>query len=102
MEMTDRELLETVSANVGQLTQDLGKLTQDVGQLTQDLGKLSQDVETLKDEMHEVKKSVIHIENDHGSKLKALFDGYVQNSEKLDRIEKEVSRQEEVYIRKIK
>ena len=76
-----RELLEIVAAQVGQLTQK---------------------VDRVDGEIQEIKKTVIHIVNDHGDKLKALFDGYVQNSEKLDRIEKEVSRHEEVILRKVK
>lgn len=42
------------------------------------------------------------IENDITAKLEALFDGYVQNSQKLDRIEEEVTKHEEVILRRIK
>lgn len=42
------------------------------------------------------------IQQDHGKKLDLLFDGYKQNSDKLDRIEKEVSKHEEVILRRIK
>lgn len=64
-----------------------------------EFGQFKKETET---ELREIKKTVIHIENDHGDKLKALFDGYVQNSEKLTRIEQEVSRHEEVIFRKVK
>jgi hypothetical protein len=50
---------------------------------------------------HTTKTDLI-IENDIKPKIQTLFDGYFQNSDKLDRIEKEVSRQEEVILRKIK
>jgi len=43
-----------------------------------------------------VKAVVVRIENDHGQKLGALFDGYKLNSEKLDRIEAEVTKHEEI------
>ncbi len=116
MEMTDRELLETVATQVGKLTQDVQGLKGDVQGLKGDVQGLKDDAQGLKGDVQglkddaqglkgdvqEIKKTVIHIENDHGSKLKALFDGYVQNSEKLNRIDKEVSRQQEVIIRKIK
>ena len=95
MEMTDRELLVMVAEKVGKLTQDVGELKSDTVGLKRGLGE-------LKGEVQSIKNTVIHIENDHGAKLKALFDGYVQNSDKLDRIEKEVSIQEEVILRKIK
>lgn len=46
--------------------------------------------------------SLIKMKNDNHKNFTVLFDGYRQNSDKLDRIEEEVSRQEEVIIRKIK
>jgi hypothetical protein len=49
-----------------------------------------------------VKATVVNIENDHGQKLDALFDGYKLNSEKLDRIEAEVAKHEEVILRRIR
>jgi len=49
-----------------------------------------------------LEKTVSRIEIDHGQKLSALFDGYVQNSEKLDRIETEVAKHEEFIIKRIK
>ena len=71
-----------------------------------EFSQFKKETETRFDKLHgkidKIDNIVIHIENDHGDKLKALFDGYVQNSEKLDRIEKEVSRQEEVILRKVK
>jgi hypothetical protein len=64
---------------------------------------------STKDELAEVKadlkfitETVIKIENDHGQKLGALFDGYKSNSEKLDRIETEVSKHEEIILRRIR
>lgn len=50
----------------------------------------------------EVKKTNITIENDIMPKIEVLFDGHIQNSDKLDRIEKEVNRQDEIILRKIK
>lgn len=59
-------------------------------------------VNDLKTEVSDIKKTVIKIENDHGQKLDALFDGYKQNSEKLNKIEEEVKKHEEVIIRRVK
>jgi len=56
----------------------------------------------LENEVAQVKKTVISIENDHGHKLEALFDGYKQNTEQLTRIESEVSRHEEVILKRVK
>jgi hypothetical protein len=49
-----------------------------------------------------IEKSVLNIEQKHGSKLEALFDGYKQNTEKLNRIENELAKNEEVILKRIK
>ncbi len=51
---------------------------------------------------NEVKKANVKIDHEIVPNLNVLFDGYKQNSDKLDRIEKEVSKQEEIILRKIK
>lgn len=51
--------------------------------------------------LNKVEDIVTHIEYDHGQKLEALFDGYVQNTQKLDRIEKQESQDEEFVLRSI-
>jgi tetrahydromethanopterin S-methyltransferase subunit G len=48
------------------------------------------------------KTDIVKIENDLVPKIEALFDGYKQNTEKLDRIEKEVSKQEEIIMQRVK
>lgn len=48
------------------------------------------------------KTDIVKLENDIVPKIQALFDGYKQNTEKLDRIEKEVSKQEEIIMRRVK
>lgn len=52
--------------------------------------------------LEQVENRVTVIEQDHGKKLDLLFDGYVQNSETLNRIEKEVSKHEEIILRRVK
>lgn len=64
--------------------------------------RIESDMENIKADLKETKERVIHIEDDHGKKLIALFDGYKQNSDKLDRIEKEVSKHDEFIIRRVK
>lgn len=48
------------------------------------------------------KTDIIKLENDLVPKIEALFDGYKQTAEKLDHIEKQVSKQEEIILRRIK
>lgn len=50
----------------------------------------------------DVKKIGAQIDGEITPKLEALFDGYKQNTEKLTRIENEVSRHEEVILRRVK
>lgn len=49
-----------------------------------------------------IDKRLAFIEQDHGKKLQALFDGYKQHSDQLDRIEEKVTRHEEIIMRKVK
>lgn len=42
------------------------------------------------------------IEQDHGKKFQALFDGNKQHSDQLDRIEEKVSEHEDIIVRKVK
>lgn len=56
----------------------------------------------VKSDLARVKEIVVTIENDHGLKLGALFDGYTQNADKLDRIEKAVAKHEEALLTKVK
>lgn len=63
---------------------------------------LDEKVENLNKRMGSLENTVLKIEQEHGNKLDALFDGYKQNSEKLDRIEKEVSKHEEFILRRVK
>ena len=58
--------------------------------------------DTVEYDLKEVKQRVINIENDHGKKLNILFDGNIQNSDKLDRIEVEVSKHEDIILRRVK
>lgn len=56
----------------------------------------------VRNEIKDLKKQVTLIENDHGEKLEVLLDGYMQNAEKINRIEHQVSKQEEFIIKKVK
>ncbi|MDI9475546.1 MAG: hypothetical protein ACOX0L_09655 [Natronincolaceae bacterium] len=70
--------------------------------MTKIYGEMREGFKEIREEIKGTKDKVIIIEQEHGKKLDALFDGYKQNSEKLDRIEKEVSRHEEIILRRIK
>lgn len=72
------------------------------GEFTSFREETSKELKEIKTDVANVKKTVTKIENDHGQKLSSLFDGYKQNSDKLDRIEQEVSKHEEVILRRVR
>lgn len=90
--MTDRELLELIANQVGHLTKDVSDLKGDVSDVKSEFFELRKDIQ----------KTNSIIDSDIRSKLEVLFDGYKQNSSKLDRIEVEVSKQEEIILKRIK
>lgn len=59
-------------------------------------------IDNVENEVKDIKRTVLKIEHEHGEKLSALFDGYKQNSDKLDRIESEVSKHEEIILRRVR
>ena len=66
--------------------------------ILEEMKTLNQKVNTIDTRMTKVEQSITRIENDHGTKLSALLDGYKQNSEilnkhteQLDRIEDKVT-----------
>ena len=60
------------------------------------------DFQELKGDIRRLEQNLARIEYNHGEKLQALFDGYMQNSQKLDRIEQEVQKHEEFIIKRVK
>ena len=104
--MTDRELLEFIAAQVGNLMNEVGNINSQVGNLTNEVGNINSQVGNLTVDMGEVKdeirKTNAKIDHEVIPKITTLFDGYKQNSDKLDRIEREVSKHEEIILRRIK
>ena len=87
----------------GQLFEFMTKMYSDLdGKISNMNKEMQEGFKEVREEIKETKDRVIIIEQEHGKKLDALFDGYKQNSEKLDRIKKEVSRHEEIILRRIK
>ena len=74
----------------------------DVNGLKGDIIRLEQRMDSLEVKVDSLERTVLRIEHDHGEKLSALFDGYEQNSQKLDRIEQEVAKHEEFIIKRVK
>ena len=65
-------------------------LTTDMAELKQDVAELKHRMTNVENELQEVKRSVILIENDHGSRITALFDGYSLNNDILQEVRAEI------------
>lgn len=110
--MTERELLEQIAAQVGALDKKVDSIDKKVNSIEantkQELAEIranmatKDDLADVKSNLTRVKEIVVKIENEHGQKLGALFDGYTQNADKLNRIEKIVARHEETILTKVK
>ena len=121
--MTDRELLELVAAQVGKLTNSVQSIEGRMDSIDSRIGNIDGRMDSidgrmdsidgridnidgrinkLEGEVDNIKRIVLHIENDHGAKLKTLFDGYKQNYEKLLNIEEVVKRHDEFILRRVK
>lgn len=84
------------------MTKMYSEMQEGFNKVNKKIAGLENEVSNLKTETKVIKKTVLKIEDEHGKKLDALFDGYKQNSEQLQRIEDEVSKHEEVIIRRVK
>ena len=95
-EITNEQLFEFMTKMYSDLD---GKIVNMNKEMQEEFKGMNSRVDGLE---NEVKKINAKIDHEVMPKIDALFDGYKQNSEKLDRIEKEVSRHEEIILRRIK
>jgi chromosome segregation ATPase len=114
--MTDRELLELISSQMGTLSQDVKGLREGQNNLENRFDNFENRFDNfenrfdnfenrfdnLEKKVDSIDKAVIRIENDNNIQHTALFDGWKQNTQQLERIEKEVTKQEEIIMRRVK
>lgn len=102
----EEKLYELMTKMYGEMQkgfQEVNERFEDVNKRFEAVNERIDNVETsLRAEIQEVKNTVVRIEVEHGQKLSALFDVYKQNSDKLDRIEAEVSKHEEIILRRVR
>lgn len=72
------------------------------GEMQNGFKRVDERLGNLENKVDGLESRVTIIEQDHGKKLDLLLDGYKQNAEKIDRIESEVSKHEEIILRRIK
>ncbi len=120
--MTDRELLEIILQKIGDMNSrmngmdsrmvgietnmatkdELMDIKAEMADVKTGMTNIKAEIVNIKADVKFTREAIIRIENDHGQKLGALFDGYKLNSEKLERIESEVSKHEEIILRRIR
>jgi len=66
-------------------------LTKIYSELTEFKKDMTEFRKETKEDIQGLKKDVLRMEQDHGKKLQALFDGHIQHDRKLDSIEEKVS-----------
>lgn len=91
----NEQLFELITKMYGEMQEGFREVK---GRLDRVEGRL----DGVEGRLDRVEKIVLHIEDDHGKKLQALFDGHTQLNSQLERIENEVTRHEEIIIRKVK
>lgn len=98
--MADNEqLFEFMTKMYADIQNEFGKMRND---MQNGFNEVNQRLDRVESRLEQVENRVTVIEQDHGKKLDLLFDGYVQYSETLNRIEKEVSKHEEIILRRVK
>ena len=98
----EEKIFELLTRMYSDLSGKIGNIEGKLGTVESRMGTIEGKIDSMQGEITELKKAVLRIETNHGNKLDALFDGYRQHSDRLDRIEAQVSKQEEFIIKRVK
>ena len=105
----NKDLFELMTKMYADITNRMDSMQGDIKGVNKRLDNLENKVDNLENKVDNLETKVQHIDNkvsiieqEHGKKLTALFDGYTQNAQKLDNIQEEVSKHEEVILKRIK
>ncbi len=70
--------------------------------MTQMYSEMKDGFSRLDSEMKDVKRTLLHIEQDHGKKLEVIFDGLTQHTDQLNRIKERLSKHDDIILKRIK
>lgn len=70
--------------------------------MTQMYSEMKDGFSRLDSEMKDVKKTLLHIEQNHGKKLEVIFDGLTQHTDQLNRIEERLNKHDDIILKRIK
>ncbi|RCX16935.1 hypothetical protein DFR58_109163 [Anaerobacterium chartisolvens] len=86
---------------ITQMYSEMKQQFEDMNKQFEDMNKQFKEVNRKLDQKAD-KTDIVRLENELNPKVQALFDGYKQHTDILERIENEVTRQEEIIMRRIK
>ena len=92
---------EKILSLLEQLTSDVSSMKSDIADLKAGQAKLETELHTVKEDGQITRNIVTRMEEDHGKRLGVLFDGYKQNYDMLQRLEKKVAAGDEVILRRV-
>ena len=98
----NKDLFELMTKMYSEFTTRMDRLENKIDHMGNKVDNLENKVDNLETKVQHIDNKVTIIEQEHGKKLTALFDGYTQNAQKLDNIQEEVSKHEEVILKRIK
>ena len=55
--------------------------------LDKEIKSMKSDIQSMKGEISDIKASQVRMENDHGEKISALFDGYTLRGDQIERLQ---------------
>lgn len=102
MDNNNKDLFELMTKMYSEFTTRMDRLENKIDHMGNKVDNLENKVDNLETKVQHIDNKVTIIEQEHGKKLTALFDGYTQNAQKLDNIQEEVSKHEEVILKRIK
>lgn len=100
--MDNEKMFSFMEMMYSEMQKGFKEVKEEIGNLKERVGGLEERVGGLEERVGDLEKTVTRIEHDHGEKLDALFDGYKQNTDKLEKLTEEVGKHEEIIIRRVK
>ena len=80
------EMLGNIQGDISEMKGDIAELKENVAVLNSDIAEQKVGLKELNARFDTLERIVLRMEHDHGEKLSALFDGFIQLSTKWDEI----------------
>jgi archaellum component FlaC len=80
----ENEVLDTITAMYAEMQKGFSEVNGRFNKVDERFDKIDKRFDKVDERIDRLEKTVHKIEHEHGEKLSALFDGYKQNSQKLD------------------